>query len=170
MTILQDILGLITKRKIKTPSDNDYIVSAAYTDTQERLKPQPKMVANLLNIGALKSYILANVPISIAPYKVYSAILNQSGTNAPVATVLENTIGNIVWSYSSVGNYDATLTGAFTNNKVLTFISNSRVNSICTLTRFSDNVLKSAIVITDSVPFQPSNSLLKASIEIRVYN
>ena len=61
MTTLQDIMGLITKRKIKTPSDNDYIISAAYTDTQERLKPQPKMEANLLSIGAIKKYIQASV-------------------------------------------------------------------------------------------------------------
>jgi hypothetical protein len=62
MNILQDIMGLITKRKIKTPSDNDYIVSAAYTDTQERLKPQPKMEASLLNIGALRKYIINSIP------------------------------------------------------------------------------------------------------------
>lgn len=60
MTTLQDIMGLITKRKIKTPSDNDYIISAAYTDTQGMLKPQPKMEANLLSIGALKKYIQNN--------------------------------------------------------------------------------------------------------------
>ena len=62
MTTLQDIMGLITKRKIKTPSDNDYIISAAYTDTQERLKPQPKMEANLLSIGAIKKYVIDSIP------------------------------------------------------------------------------------------------------------
>ena len=57
MTTLQDIMGLISKRKIKTPTDKDYIISAAYTDTQEVLKPQPKMEPNLINIGALKKFI-----------------------------------------------------------------------------------------------------------------
>jgi hypothetical protein len=57
MNILQDIMGLIAKRKIKVPTDKDYIVSAAYIDTQEVLKPQPKMEASLINIGALKKYI-----------------------------------------------------------------------------------------------------------------
>jgi hypothetical protein len=57
MTTLQDIMGLITKRKIKTPTDNDYIISAAYTDIYERLKPQPKMEPNLLSLGAIKAYI-----------------------------------------------------------------------------------------------------------------
>jgi hypothetical protein len=50
-------MGLISKRKIKTPTDKDYIISAAYTDTQEVLKPQPKMEPSLINIGALKKFI-----------------------------------------------------------------------------------------------------------------
>ena len=54
---LQDIMGMIAKRKIKVPTDKDYIVAAAYSDTQEVLKPQPKMEASLINIGALKKYI-----------------------------------------------------------------------------------------------------------------
>ena len=57
MTTLQDIMGLISKRKIKTPTDKDYIISAAYTDVQEVLKPQPKMEPSLINIGALKKFI-----------------------------------------------------------------------------------------------------------------
>jgi hypothetical protein len=51
-------MGLISKRKIKTPTDKDYIISAAYTDVQEVLKPQPKMEPSLINIGALKKYIV----------------------------------------------------------------------------------------------------------------
>ena len=56
---------------------------------------------------------------NIRPYKVYTALLTQSGTDAPVATILENTIGDIVWSYSSPGNFLATLNGAFTENKTV---------------------------------------------------
>lgn len=52
------------------------------------------------------------------PYKVYTALLTQSGTDAPVATVLENTLGGtVVWSYDDAGQYRATLTSAFTENK-----------------------------------------------------
>jgi hypothetical protein len=57
MNILQDILGLITKGKVKPPTDKDYMVVASYTDAQEILKPQPKMQANLVSIGALKKFI-----------------------------------------------------------------------------------------------------------------
>lgn len=57
-----------------------------------------------------------------APYLVYTALLTQTGINAPTATVLQNTLGGtVVWSYTSEGDYLATLAGAFTANK--TFIS-----------------------------------------------
>lgn len=56
--------------------------------------------------------------------KIYKALLSQSGTNAPVATVLVNTLsGTPVWSYDSVGTYRLTLAGEFTEFK--TFISNT---------------------------------------------
>lgn len=55
-----------------------------------------------------------------ASYLVYTALLTQSGTDAPVATVLENTLGGtVVWSYLSTGSYIGTLTGAFTDNKTI---------------------------------------------------
>ena len=53
--------------------------------------------------------------------KVYRALLTQTGTNAPVPTILENTIGNIVWSRNNYGVYLGTLSGAFTESK--TFIN-----------------------------------------------
>ena len=51
-------------------------------------------------------------------YKVYTALLSQSGTDAPVATILENTLGGeVVWSYYAEGVYNGELLGAFTINK-----------------------------------------------------
>lgn len=52
------------------------------------------------------------------PHKVYTALLTQSGTDAPVTTVLENTLGGtVVWTRSGVGEYIGTLVGAFPLNK-----------------------------------------------------
>lgn len=46
--------------------------------------------------------------------KVYIAKINQSGTNAPTATIFKNTLGGTpVLSRSSVGLYNITLNGAF---------------------------------------------------------
>jgi hypothetical protein len=53
------------------------------------------------------------------PYKVYTALLTQTGTGAPVATVLENTLGGTpIWSRIGEGDYNLTLSGVFTENKV----------------------------------------------------
>ena len=55
-----------------------------------------------------------------ASYLVYTALLTQTGTDAPVATVLENTLGGtVVWSYVSTGTYRATLASAFTADKTV---------------------------------------------------
>jgi hypothetical protein len=58
----------------------------------------------------------------IPTYKVYRALLTQTGTNAPVATVLENTLGLIpTYSYQDVGSYALTAPlsnpNPFTENK-----------------------------------------------------
>lgn len=59
-----------------------------------------------------------------ASYKVYAALLTQTGTSAPIATVLQNTLGGtVVWSRVAVGTYLATLTGAFPMGKVPTTFS-----------------------------------------------
>lgn len=45
----------------------------------------------------------------------YIAALSQTGTNAPVATVIRNDFdGEIVWNRINTGSYTATLVGAFT--------------------------------------------------------
>lgn len=58
-----------------------------------------------------------NVGAIARPYRVYTALLSQSGTGAPVDQVLENTLGgSIVWTRSVQGVYFATLASAFTEN------------------------------------------------------
>lgn len=53
------------------------------------------------------------------PYKAYRALLTQAGTAAPVATVLENSLGGtLVWTRPGSGRYIATLVGAFLAGKV----------------------------------------------------
>lgn len=50
---------------------------------------------------------MSNAQSACGCYKEYVAVLNQSGTDAPVATVLKNNTGlEIVWVYDSPGNYN----------------------------------------------------------------
>jgi hypothetical protein len=107
------------------------------------------------------------------PYKVYTALLSQTGTSAPTATVLENTLGGtVVWSYASVGQYTATLTGAFTVNKTTVFINHAYAGSgnNTSLQGGSTNVNTANIRVKNyqGTPFD--GEINGASIEIRVYN
>lgn len=49
-----------------------------------------------------------------ASYLIYTAMFQQTGTDAPVVTVFENTLGgNVVWSRDSEGNYSGLLLNGF---------------------------------------------------------
>ena len=58
-------------------------------------------------------------------YKVYTALVLQTGTNAPTATVLENTTGaTIAWTRNSTGRFIATASATlFTIGKTLVSLS-----------------------------------------------
>lgn len=112
----------------------------------------------------------AFVQASTRPYKVYSAMISQVSTSAPTVTVMENTIGAIVWARTGVGTYTATLTGAFTASKVLPFLSNNANTNLDLkelATRTSNDVITlqtyATSVLTDGV-------ISNMTIEIRVYN
>ncbi len=109
------------------------------------------------------------------PYRVYTALLTQTGTDAPVATVLENTIGNIVWTRISAGNYQATLNGAFTLGKTylncwfnyytcnasFSNASQSTTSDYCYFYTYNDNPL-----LASSIDLGGDGLY----VEIRVYN
>ena len=104
------------------------------------------------------------------PYKVYTALLTQTGTNAPAATVLENTIGDIVWSRDDAGNYYGTLVGAFTPDKT-TFTASS-YDAGRVVGGFSDTE-DTVYLFQEKAPYTGTNyadSFTNISIEIRVYS
>lgn len=112
---------------------------------------------------------------STPSYKVYTALLTQSGTDAPVATILENTLSGIpVWTRVNTGNYTITLTGEFTTNK--TIVSCSNVTS----TQGSDGriiVYNDEGIYGDFMSIKclsngnlPVDGLIDQYIEIKVYN
>lgn len=49
--------------------------------------------------------------------KYYTVLLSQSGTEAPTAKDLDNTLGRIVWARTGTGTYTATKAGAFRKDK-----------------------------------------------------
>ena len=64
-----------------------------------------------------EAYVIPNVGV-----RVYKAIIEQASTDAPTATVLQNTLDSedpVVWTRTSAGIYVATLAGAFPVGQVL---------------------------------------------------
>jgi hypothetical protein len=106
------------------------------------------------------------------PYKVYTALLSQSGTDAPVATVLENTLGvTPTYGYSSVGEYTLISNGFFTEDKKYLFqgLVSDIDDLVTSLERLDDNTIRINSVTLNGVP---TDELMygQAFIEIRVYN
>lgn len=103
-------------------------------------------------------------PIS---YKVYSAVISQSGIAKPTVTVLENSLGEeLEWTRSNVGQY-ATTSTLFEPNKVLILHSGSDWGNI----RMIEQSYKVEVFTTDTTTATPIDDVLsKTSIQIRVYN
>jgi hypothetical protein len=72
------------------------------------------------------------VAVSTSTPKVYKALLNQNGTNPPVATVLVNTLGGTpTFGYSNVGIFTLTATGLLTLNKTgVSFGNHININDV----------------------------------------
>jgi hypothetical protein len=104
-------------------------------------------------------------------YTKYVCNFNATGTGAPVVQVLENTIGNIVWTRDSVGDYRGTLSGAFpTVSKVWFSKPNVQTGGLdfgAFLSRFGTDEIQ--LLITDSDQTTPVDGTYSTSFEIRIY-
>ena len=111
--------------------------------------------------------------VAAKPYKVYTALLSQSGTNAPTAIVLENTLGGtVVWARNNVGSYTAILTGAWIGNKTFVFVSQGSSSNIGSSIRTIRGTTTDLHLFTYDSSKTLSDNIIdnNAPIEIRVYN
>lgn len=103
-------------------------------------------------------------------YSVYTALLTQTGTDAPTATVLENTLGGtVVWTRNDVGDYTGTLAGVFTENKTWCIAGTGFYNDNATnanVTRASSDTIS---LLVSSANGAIIDDWSDAAIEIRVY-
>jgi hypothetical protein len=104
-------------------------------------------------------------PVAGGGGKRYVALLAQSDEDAPVVTVLENTLGGaIVWTRQGYACYRATLTGAFPTGKTLIKTALGRKSSDCwwaAAQRLSEDAF--LVYTTDN-----SGSLLEGFQELQV--
>ena len=124
--------------------------------------------------GSLTQVVRGDGSLSVG-YKVYTALLSQTSTNAPVATVLENTQGGtVVWSRANTGEYRATLSGVFAVNKTVTFVNQGATSPLADI-RFNRQDLNGCTLRTfahsTSTPLEGGylNNVV-TMLEIRVYN
>ena len=131
--------------------------------------------ANSIDIFAGKtgfwSLVTSSAPAGNVAVKVYRALVTQSSTSAPTATVLENSLGGtVVWARGSTGTYTATLAAAFTADK--TFVMSSGSTGAITAVKDVVTARTSADVITVSTGAAgtAADGILSAyAIEILVY-
>jgi hypothetical protein len=159
--------ALKAQDRIITPSDvdpnEDYFIIGKHTNHYTT----NSMLATKYPVYAIKAGDVMGTPPA---YKVYTALLTQSGsspTSAPTAIVLENNLsGPIVWSYDTTGFYIGTLTGAFTANKTACTISGIYMGSSQAI-RKNDNTIH---VFTNDTLGGADNKLEETTLEIKVYN
>jgi hypothetical protein len=109
-----------------------------------------------------KSFKLSDIKNYVLGYSNYVATLTQVDVLAPVATVMNNTIGEITYERNDSGLYSIMSDGLFVSDKTVVFISSTSDTS---------NVYYS--IISDSeimVDTSKDEEMSKMSIEIRVYN
>ena len=105
----------------------------------------------------------------VVAYKKYVATISQTGTSDPTVTVLENTIGDIVWTRVAVGGYSANLLGAFPiQDKVYLSINNTLTSVF--ITEFKWGTLDNVNINTyDLTATSIDGAMSFNTIEIRVY-
>ena len=101
---------------------------------------------------------------------IYKAILTQSGTNAPVATVLNsndsNYLGDLTWLRDDVGSYYASKNGISSTNTLLTI---SGIRTAATETIYSGNAQTNTILINQFVAGSRIDGILYLAVTIEYY-
>lgn len=125
-----------------------------------------------VNVGG---NIKAAMDLTLSVSKVFSALISQSGTANPTATVLINQLGGTpVFERLSTGHYNLTITGAFTANKTFTDGKRCIEASVTDTSAVNTNVFRASdnVVSIDTLnEFNYADDILfNFPLKIEVYN
>jgi hypothetical protein len=153
-------MAIIYSYPIATPESQDLLVGTEMAIQGGEDSPRTR------------TFTIGSIIDLIKPYKVYTALLSQTGEEAPTTIVLENTIGNIIWSYNDVGQYKGTLSNAFPEQETALFITNTTYNSTSNAYFLTNGTADSVVVETYNAAntSRTDGKLGLTTIEIRVYN
>lgn len=116
--------------------------------------------------------VIETALVSPRPYTVYTANLNQTGTNNPTTLIFENTVGNIVWTRvtgvdlesNPFTYFEGTLAGAFVTDKTVAALLNKGNAAGPTSVQVANNdVIR---IFTNNL----DDVLQNTTIEVRVYS
>tara|TARA_A200000159_G_scaffold77563_1_gene71856 strand:- start:255 stop:704 length:450 start_codon:yes stop_codon:yes gene_type:complete len=148
-------MAIIQSYPTVTPTANDLVL---IVDTSEDGNPT--------KTATVSEIISATPGGGAGSYDTYTALLTQTGSNPPVATVLNNKLtGTMTWARTGGGAYTITSSATpFTQDKTIVFLNggNNAVTHNVTWNRVSSSVI--AITTHNS-----DDRLTGASFEIRVY-
>jgi hypothetical protein len=118
---------------------------------------------------------VSTISVNLTDENLDTSVVFAFNTGAPVVTVLENTIGNIWFTYSDVGSYAAKSNDLFTLNKTICSLANSFFGGAgdfnSNLIFYSSVAANNEITIISSQDGTlATDELSNTPIEIRVYN
>ena len=116
--------------------------------------------------AASKSYV-----DGIVGYTTYVARVAQTGTNAPVATIIANDTGlTFTWSYQGVGSYRVSPSSAFVVNKTWIQMTGGDVSVGTTMVTIKDiGTAFASAINTNLINGNSANEITAAFVEIRIY-
>jgi hypothetical protein len=142
----------------------------------EKSIPDTKNATIAINIAGEDATMTVDkfaATLPVLPYKVYTALLTQEGTNVPIPTILyNNTNLEISWLYSAVGNYSFYITNIESSQKIIVDVSNKVGIYSNTITYGYSTNLNSASGFINVAASGPGadGAMQNHPFEIRVYN
>ena len=134
--------------------------------TDDLLLGTQKTTSGTNKTNPTKNFTVDSVVQAGLGYTVYTALVTQTGTNAPVATILKNNTGyTYTWARTAPGTYTITASGnAFTSNKTIVFynLGEYAFSVGQPWTRTSDTVV--------TISLSGDGRITNGSFEIRIYS
>ncbi|MCP4991780.1 MAG: hypothetical protein GY928_38680 [Colwellia sp.] len=123
--------------------------------------------------NATRNFTVGDVVNAGLGYKVYTALLTQTGVSDPVATVLKNnTTATLTWTRTAAGKYTVTADSSiFTANKTIVFMNYGKPPSEALFpkwVRISDTAIN--VSTQDEQTSFDDGVLNGAAFEIKIYS
>lgn len=137
----------------------------------EKMFAESGLVANGLPDNATNGFQLWNAFRKLArPYKVYTAIVSQSGTAAPSATILLNELGTVTFARIGTGVYTMTFTTPLTATNKVFFTFNNSDSNHSRVVFTVDSVTQITIYKYNAAGAAADTLFFGSTVEVRLYD